>query len=191
MKNFLSVILLISIFILTYTKAQAQSTGNPIQFIDRNLISLVSNDSQVSRMATIKLVIEEDVLKLHLDTLNLGISPSSSIGRKTILMSLPIQLPPSKRLVLSSLSEIGNALIRKKGGSTALTSEVIFAGSPGIAVSHKGKALGASIINLSNKKIIKSHCGASVNLRINKSIRSREAKISSFRSSIVLSLEDC
>jgi hypothetical protein len=175
------------------TETEAQPL-NPIQLINRADIKIVSNDPMITQLARVKLIPSTTKLTLHLDTLNLTASTisKSSLQRNKILLVIPLAVPQGKKLLIHSLTEVGTSNIRKTKAAVTLHSEVFLAGSTGIIVNHSSKIVGNKILSLTSRKTISSACGQSSILRLNKSIISKGvAKISSHRSSIVLSLEDC
>ncbi len=172
------------------TRADAQPL-NPINLMNRDTIKIISSDPLVGIHAKIKLIPNAKALTLHLDTLNLRTSPVSVVERKTVSLAIPMAVPSHKRLVIHSLTETGSTIHRKSMAQTSLSSEVFIAGSKGIIIKQQSKVSGKKILSLTSRKILKSACGKDLILRLNKSILSQGAQISSQRSTIQMSLEDC
>lgn len=188
MKNTLFLIFLLSVYFLATAHSQVI---NPLLLIDQSHIQISSNDPLALQSAKIRLIPQEKILNMHIDSIHLATSPLVPLDRKKLSIAIPIVVPINKRLVIIAHEEHGSTIQRKMGAQAKISSEAFFTGNRGAVISRTISTAGKKNFILSSTSAVASLCGISTILRLNKSLVSKSSQIAGVKTSLKLVLQDC
>lgn len=140
---------------------------------------------------------EKNILEVIPSAYRNEVNPQRGFDIKSCQISIPVTLPPRKRLVISQIDLIGKVDL-EAGSQAKLTFEAFLAGSSSI---QKSRVLNPNAplfgrVLTRRTEILKSKCGGSDLVRMNTNIMTKgsQKRIESFSLgslSLFLSLEDC